>query len=178
MPFDPSDGDRPKKSWRERDRGANRSRHVNTAADRERERFEKTTAYTNYKQKLERVFAGGELSQAMREKLDPSGRGKEKDKKLKAIREAEDSRSFAAALDDYLKEFELPDDPYLLDRALEHPKAEVQRRALIHLAALRSDGKLPKPPPSLKLRLDSLQLNSDDGEVQDLARDLAKALGR
>lgn len=172
----PSDGDeKPRKSYRERDKGRDRSRHV-TSSDRERERFEKTTAYTRYKEGLEKVFSGGELSKALREKLDPSGKDKEKDSRLKAIREAEGPAAFAKALDAFLEGHEFPDDPYLLDRALEHPSAGVQLRALARLRALKADGKLQKPPPSLKVRLDSLSLTSDDGEVQDSALFLRKML--
>jgi hypothetical protein len=172
----PSDDEKPKKSWRERDKGRDRSRHTDTAADRERDRFAKSTAYTRYKQGLEKVFAGGELSAALREKLDPGGESKDKDLKLKAIREAEAPAAFAKALDEYLVGYEFPDDAYLLDRALEHPKVAVQLRALGRLKALKEEGKLAKPPPSLKLRLDSIALNSDDGEVQDAAAALRKTL--
>src|SRR5450432_3067520 len=130
------EGERPKKTWREIDKNRGRSRHTSTSSDRERERFEKTTAYTRYKQNLERVFAGGELSDALRERLDPTGKTKEKDVVLKKIREAEDPKSFAAAVDDLLARFELPDDLYLLDRILEHPRSEVVLKALAHLNAL------------------------------------------
>jgi hypothetical protein len=174
MPSD--DDDKPKKTWRERDKGRDRSRHTNTAADRERENFQKTTAYTRYKQGLERVFSGGGMGGALREKLDPTGEGKDKEKKLMAIREAESPAAFAQAIDEYLPKYEFPDDPFLLDRALEHPKVAVQLLALARLAALKDEGKLVKPPASLKLRLDSLMLNSDDAEVQDAASGLRKKL--
>jgi len=172
----PSDDEKPKKTWRERDKGRDRSRHTNSAADRERENFQKTTAYTRYKEGLERGFAGGGLSGALREKLDPTGEGKDKEKKLKAIRDAESPTSFVQAIDEYLTKYELPDDPFLLDRALEHPKGAMQLMVLSRLAALREAGKLSKPPASLKLRLDSLMLNSDDAEVQDAASALRKKL--
>jgi hypothetical protein len=170
------EGERPRKSWREIDKARGRSRHVSTSSDRERERFEKTTAYTRYKQNLERVFAGGELSDALRDRLDPSGKGKAKDVALKKIREAEDAKSFAAAVDELLVQHDLPDDPYLLDRILEHPRAEVVLKAMAHLNALIDEGKLAKPPKSLPMRLASLELNADEGEVQDQARALKSRL--
>jgi hypothetical protein len=175
MPKD-DQGERPRKSWREIDRARGRSRHVSTSSDRERERFEQTTAYTRYKQNLERVFAGGELSDALRDRLDPTGKGKEKDAALKKIREAENATSFAAAVDELIAHFELPDDPYLLDRMLEHPRSEVVLKALAHLNLLADQGKLEKPPKSLPLRLASLELNAEDDEVQDEARALKKRL--
>jgi hypothetical protein len=170
------EGERPRRSWREIDKARGRSRHTSTSSDRERERFEKTTAYTRYKQNLERVFAGGELSDALRERLDPTGKGKEKDVVLKKIREAEDSRSFAAAVDELIARFELPDDPYLLDRILEHPRSEVVLMALANLNALADQGKLEKPPKSLPVRLASLELNAEDDEVQAGARALKARL--
>ncbi len=172
----PSDDEKPRKSYRERDKGRDRSRHTNTAADRERDRFAKSPAYTRYKQGLEKVFSGGELSEALREKLDPTGENKDRDQKLRAIREAEAQPAFLKAVDDYLLTYEFPDDPYLLDKCLEHPKAQVQLRALGRLQALKAEGKLLKPPPSLKLRLDSIALNSDSGEVQDAAAALRRSL--
>jgi hypothetical protein len=174
----PTDDERPKKSWRERDKGRDRSRHTNTAADRERERFERTPGYSRYKQSLERVFAGGELSAALRSKLEPASTDadKDKDEKLKAIRLAEAPADFIKALDAFLAAHEFPDDPYLLDRALEHPKPEIQLRALGRLKALKEEGKLLKLPASLKLRLDSIALNSDDYDVQDAAKALKKLL--
>jgi len=175
MPSD-DEWEKPKKSWRERDKGRDRSRHTNTAADRERENFQKTTAYTRYKESLERGFSGGGLGAALRQKIDPSAEGLDKEKKLKAMRQAEAPSAFVQAVDDYLAGYEFPDDAFLLDRALEHPKVEIQLRALARLEALRDAAKMAKPPASLKLRLDSLTLNSDDPDVQDAAKRLRKKL--
>jgi hypothetical protein len=171
-----SGDDRPRKSWRERDKGRDRSRHVSTSSDRERERFEKTTAYTRYKQNLEKVFSGGELSDAMRERLDPKGEGKARDAALKKVREAEDNASFHAALDEFLAHEEFPDDLYLLDRSLDHPKEAVVGRALDRLEALAGEGKLAKPPKSLKQRLASLELTADDPVLQERAQKLRSRL--
>ncbi|HUB07954.1 MAG TPA: hypothetical protein VMB50_13165, partial [Myxococcales bacterium] len=76
MPRSSDDGDRPKRSWREIDKTRDKSSHTRTSSDRDRERFERTTAYSRYKQNLEKVFSGGELSDAMRDRLDPKGEGK------------------------------------------------------------------------------------------------------
>lgn len=175
MPPDDKD-DRPRKSWREIDKGRDGKRTGRTSSDRERERFEKTTAYTRYKANLEKVFAGGELSEAMRDRLDPSGKGKARDILLKKVREAEDSRAFAEAIDDLLSQEDFPDDPYLLDRALDHPQSEVVLKALERLASLAREGKLTKPPASLKQRLASIELTSDDPAVQEQAEALKRLL--
>ena len=175
MPNDDK-GDRPRKSWREIDKGRDGKRSGRTSSDRERERFEKTTAYTRYKTNLEKVFSGGELSESMRDRLDPTGKGKARDVLLKKVREAEDSRSFAEAIDALLAQEEFPDDPYLLDRALDHPRIPVVLKALERLLALAAEGKLVKPPASLKQRLASLELTSDDPEVQEQSQALKRKL--
>jgi hypothetical protein len=112
----------------------------------------------------------------MRERLDPTGEGKARDVALKKVREAESPSAFAEAVDGLLEKFELPDDPYLLDRILEHPKPHVIGLALDRLAALAEAGALVKRPPSLKQRLQSLELTSDDPEVQEKAQALAVKL--
>jgi hypothetical protein len=168
--------DKPRRSWREIDKGRDKSGPKRTSTDRDRDRFEKSTAYTRYKQNLEKVFSGGELSDAMRDRLDPTGAGKARDALLKKVREAEDSKGFAEAIDALLAQGDFPDDPYLLDRALEHPKPPVVLKSLAHLGALAADGKLPKPPASLKQRLASLELTHDDPDVQEQAHALAKKL--
>jgi hypothetical protein len=171
-----SSDDRPRKTWRERDKGRDRSRHVSTSGDRERERFEKTTAYTRYKQNLEKVFSGGELSDAMRERLDPSGQGKARDALLRKVREAEDNATFHSALEELLAHEDFPDDPYLLDRALDHPNPSVVGKALDRLEGLAGEGKLAKPPKSLKQRLASLELTADDPALQERAQRLKSRL--
>jgi hypothetical protein len=177
MPRSNDDGDKPRRTWREIDKNRNKSSHTRpTSSDRDRDRFEKSTAYSRYKQNLEKVFSGGELSESMRDRLDPTGSGKARDALLKKVREAEDTKSFAEAIDALLAQGDFPDDPYLLDRSLDHPKPPVVLKALAQLAALSADGKLAKPPASLKQRLASLELTHDDPEVQDEAKALAKKL--
>ena len=176
MPRSNDDGDKPRRTWREIDKNRGKSSHTRTSSDRDRDRFEKSSAYSRYKQNLDKVFSGGELSDAMRDRLDPTGTGKARDALLKNVREAEDSKQFADAIDALLAQGEFPDDPYLLDRALEHPKAAVVLKALDQLALLSSDGKMKKPPASLKQRLASLELTHDDGAVQEQAQLLAKKL--
>jgi hypothetical protein len=171
-----SGDDRPRKTWRERDKGRDKSRHVSTSSDRERERFEKTTAYTRYKQNLEKVFSGGELSDAMRERLDPTGQGKARDALLRKVREAEDNPTFHAALEEFLAREDFPDDLYLLDRALDHPNGTVVGKALDRLEALSGEGKLAKPPKSLKQRLASIELTADDPALQERAHNLKSRL--
>lgn len=170
------DDERPRKSWREIDKNRGKSSHTRTSSDRDRERFEKTTAYSRYKANLEKVFSGGELSDAMRERLDPTGEGKARDAALRKIRDAESPAAFAEAVDAFVSKFALPDDPFLLDRILDHPRPAPVLQALEQLVKLVEEGKLAKPPASLKQRLASLELTSDDPDVQEKAQALAKKL--
>src|SRR5437660_12562415 len=108
------DDEKPKRtrSWREidkqRDRGGTKQR-----SDRESERFQTSTKYTQYKTNLERLFSGGVASSALpdhlREKLggDDDAKRDEERKKLYAV---EDPKAFYAAAPEYLKTTALPSD--------------------------------------------------------------------
>jgi hypothetical protein len=174
VPRDDDERPREKKSWREIDKMRDGKRSgARTSADRDRERFEKTTKYSQYKSQLERMFRGGDLPQPMRDRLDPTGEGRKRDEAIRKMREAESPAQFDEAVNAFLAEFrELPDDPYLLDRALGHRDAKIVDRALEQLLRLHGEGAL-KPPPSLRPRLQSLQLTHDDPDVQDKAKALA-----
>src|SRR5262245_42712764 len=99
-----ADDEKPKRSWREIDKMRDGGRH-RSSSDRERERVQNSSQYTRYKQGLDRLFKGGELPPELRAKLDPSGEGAERDEALRKIRLTEDSKSFAAAVDEYLTKF-------------------------------------------------------------------------
>lgn len=173
-----ADDDKPerqKRSWREIDKGRDRGGPRKSNDDRERDRFQRSTQYTKYKQGLDRLFSGGEMPEELRGKLDPTGENKERDDALKKIRLAEDQKSFAAAVDELLAKYDFPPDAYLLDRALEHPRTEVVLRAMDHLEAMIDAGEF-KPPASLKLRLQGLELSADDSDVQERAAALRKKL--
>src|SRR5688500_12516756 len=173
-----ADDDKPerqKRSWREIDKGRDRGGPRKTSSDVERDRFQKSTQYTKYKQGLDRLFSGGEMPDELRDKLDPTGENKERDDALKKVRLAEDSKSFAAAVDELLAKYDLPEDAYLLDRALEHPRSEVSLRAMDRLEAMIDAGGF-KPPASLKPRLQGLELSADEPDVHERAGVLRKKL--
>ena len=175
----PDDDDKPKrtKSWREIDKMRDKS-GSSRRSDRESERFQSSTKYTQYKTNLDRLFSQGGASSALpehlREKLgveDDTAKDDER-KKLYAI---EDPKAFYAAMTDYLKSHELPSDPRILDRLLGHPDDEVIERALTRLEEMHKAGTL-KVPPSLSQRLASVEIESGLPALRRRAADLRKAI--
>jgi len=170
----PDDDDKPKrtKSWREIDKMRDKS-GSSRRSDRESERFQSSTKYTQYKTNLDRLFSQGVASSALpehlREKLgveDDTAKDDER-KKLYAI---EDPKAFYAAMTDYLKSHELPSDPLL-----GHPDDEVIERALTRLEEMHKAGTL-KVPPSLSQRLASVEIESGLPALRRRAADLRKAI--
>src|SRR4051812_25550213 len=136
----PDDDDKPKRtrSWREIDKMRDKS-GSSRRSDRESERFQQSTKYTQYKTNLDRLFSQGVASSALpdhlKEKLgvaDDSAKDEER-KKLYAI---EDPKAFYAAMSEYLKSHELLDDARILDRLLGHPDDDVVERVLGRLEEL------------------------------------------
>jgi hypothetical protein len=171
------DDDKPKrtKSWREidksRDKGGSSRR-----SDRETERFQQSTKYTQYKTNLDRLFGGGvALPDHLAGKLDPTGEQTQRDEERKKLFAIEDTKVFNAAAKEFLAKNELPDDPRLLDRLLGHPDEAIVEKALCRLENLHAAGTL-KAPPALATRLASVELDTSDRQVRDRAAALRKKL--
>src|SRR5882762_6136811 len=102
------DDEKPKRtrSWREidkqRDRGGSSRR-----SDRESERFQSSTKYTQYKTNLERLFsqgvASGALPDEVREKLGGGEEDVERDEARKKLYAIEDPKAFHAAATEFLR---------------------------------------------------------------------------
>jgi len=173
------DDEKPKRtrSWREIDRGRDRGGSTKRS-DREAERFQSSTKYTQYKTNLERLFSQGVATSALpdhlREKLgaedDP-----EKDEARKKLYAIEDPKAFHAAATEFLAKHPLPDDPRLLDRLLGHPDDEIVDRALTRLEELHRAGTL-KVPPALSQRLASVEIESGLPALRKRAAELRKAI--
>ena len=175
------DDERPKRtrSWSEidkqKDKGGSRKRD-----DRERETFERSGGYTKYKTNLDRLFSGGgaQLPEHLRGKLDPDGEMAAADEKAderKKLFAIEDQKQFNAAASVFLKANPMPGDVRLLDRLLSHPDEETVEAALAKLEELHKEGTL-KPPPALKQRLASVEIDSGIPSVRRRAGELRKAL--
>jgi hypothetical protein len=174
------DDEKPKrtKSWREidkqRDRGGSSRK-----SERESERFQSSTKYTQYKTNLERLFSHGVAATALpdhlREKLGTGEEDTERDEARKKLYAIEDPKAFHAAATEFLGKYPLPDDPRLLDRLLGHPDDDVVDRALTRLEELHRAGSL-KVPPALSQRLASVEIESGLPAIRRRAAELRKAI--
>ena len=170
-----TDDDRPrqKKSWREIDKMRDRA-GPSRRDQRERESFERTTGYTKYKTNLERLFSGGApLPEHLRGKAGDGD--EERDEERKKLFAIEDPKAFYAAATEYLKANPMPADPRLLDRLLGHPDEDTVEKALGRLEELHKAGTL-KPPPALRDRLASVEIETGDPKIRRRAAELRKAL--
>jgi len=180
-------------SWRELDRKKDRSAHV--GADGRRSGLEErkaTTGYHRYKNDLDSLFSTGEASSMVKEVMKKSpaaagptgeGAGKKKKKKgaperqklLRAIREATSSSALTRHLDEFLEKWELPDDIEILTQALGHPDEEIQIEVLGRLSSFL-DGHVPRHKKLLQSKVRTLSTRSDDEEVRALAKEVNSKL--
>jgi len=166
--------DRPRPSWSEIDKRREKARS-RTSGSPASSRVEKTATYSRYKSAADAFFSGGLVPEALADKLDPDGSGQQRRQALARLKAAESATAFAGEARSYLSAHGLPDDPYLLERLLDHPDAALALRAIEQIGALVEAGTF-KAPKSLPQRLKSLELGSDDPELQDAAKALAARL--
>jgi len=173
------DDEKPKrtKSWRDIDKGRDRGGSARAkSGDRDTERFQNSTKYTQYKSNLDRLFSGGvEMPEHLREKLDPGGALAERDEARKKLYAIEETKAFQVAAKEYLAAHEMPDDARLLDRLLGHPDEEIVEKALARLEEMQRQGSL-KAPPALRQRLASVEIDTGDPQIRKRATELRKAL--
>jgi len=165
------------KSWSEIDKQRDKSGSGSSRRnDREAERFQQSTKYTQYKTNLDRLFGGGvPLPDELQQKLDPTGEQGKRDEDRKKLFAIEDTKIFNAAATEFLAKNELPDDSRLLDRLLSHPNEDIVDRALGRLEAMQASGSL-KAPPALVTRLSSVELETGDPAVRNRAKALRNKL--
>lgn len=156
-----------KKSWRDKDRDKDKSAHRREEIPRGRApRVETATA--TYKRQLDAFFDRGVVPEGVRDKLpaSASGEGSERQKQVRAIREAKTPKDLEKAVDALLAASEMPDDMELVLRILEHSKDSVLLPALAQVEAFLDSGK-PLPRKKLFLeRLKGLEFTSFDPRVQ------------
>ena len=149
--------------------------------DWKQEQLSHTQSYQDYKKSVEKIFGGGgDVPEQMKDALDPTGTKGKRDLALKELAklEQESRKAWCDGVVTYLQDHELPDDPYFLDRLLDHPKDRVVDKALGKLEALAEEGKIagPKKPKSLEQRLKSIELTSIDDEQKARAKALREKL--
>lgn len=174
MPGRDDDWDRPKKSWREIDK-ARDGKRSGAPPPGERARLERSATYSRYKSAADQFFSGELMPESLKEKLDPTGESSARMEALRKLKTADETDDFNRRAAEYVDKYEMPEDPYLLDRMLAHPETSVVLQSLEKLIELADSGELV-PPKSLSQRLRSLELTADDYDVQDEAKRLAKKL--
>lgn len=182
MPRRDGDGDRPKRSWREIDRtrekgGSGKPRAAGSIGE---ERLQKTQAYRQYKNNLDKFFDGsGAPPGGLAGLLDPTGAKNDRAKAIEEIQKASasDRRKWAELVRLFCEQHELPSDPFLLTEFVGHPREAVAAKAIARVGALLDEGPLKKVPASLKPQLQSLELTSDDDELKAAAKALRERLG-
>lgn len=164
--------DRPKLSWSEIDKRRDGSRR---SGSRQTERPAAKGEYNRYKSAADKFFSGELLPESMSERLDPTGEGRARREALKKLDATDDFKTFAALAKDYVATYGMPEDPYLLDRLLGHPQDSLVLQTLAEINRRLDVGDF-KAPKTLPARLQSLELGSDDDEVQEVARALRQRL--
>jgi hypothetical protein len=173
-----SDDDRPRKSWREIDRGKDRSTHrredrpdpgQRRGARRER----------SYRAKLDRLFDSGKIGDLVEQKAPGTdAKGEETGIRMLAkIRDAPDRDAVTQAVDAYVaKHGDLPDDLEVLGRAIEHRDVGRQIVAMERIDGLLDEGRKPRRARAMVGQLKMIRDIGDDKEAVDLAKKLIDRL--
>ncbi len=178
-------------SWRDLDRKKDRSAHVDGSTTRRNlDERKVTTGYHRYKDELDGLFSTGQkagmvkkvLSRSpVKDKVEASGsEGKtreapERQRMLRAVRAATSGREVTRVLDDFLGQWEMPEDIEILTQALEHEDETVQANALRMISSWL-DGHIPRQKSLLTSRVRKLASRSDDEEVRRLAREVNRKM--
>lgn len=170
--------DRPKKSWREIDKGREKgggSSPRRDSSDREREKLEKSAAYSKYKSHLDKLFTpgGAQLPEELRSKLGPaSPEAETKRKLLDALKATPNAETLSALL---AAKGELPDDPRLLLSLLDLKDEALLVPVLDALLAVVEGGKKPSRMLMIQ-KLDALKHRTTDADLHERIANVRSAL--
>lgn len=174
------DDDKPKRSWREidamRDKSAHRSEKP--AGGIAPDRLSRSQAYRSYKTQLNKLFAGGDLPEALKSKIADKGVGDEAKRKrelTQALLGAGSAADVRAALAQYREAFGPPEDEEVLAKLLDLDDAAIALETLTTIDRLHGEARL-KRAGSLKARIKTAQMTSDSGRVQEAAKALLAKL--
>lgn len=177
-----SDDDRPKRSWRDIDRGRDHSVHrpgekSGGGGARGRQRAEQESR--RHKADLERVFSGGGLPEHLAKRLEDAPGGAQLKVRTDLIRRIKGAAGVAEAaplIDEFLaSEGVLPRNEDVLIPAIEHPDEEVALSAIALLSELLDDDQV-KRRTILKSKLQGLAGIADDPDVDQAASALLAKL--
>lgn len=173
------DNRRGKKSFSERDKELRERKYKGDHDTPGASRQQRSHEYRSYKNQLNKIFDGGGLPAALKEKLEGTEVGqksKAKKEQLKAIKEAAAPRAILAAYRSYRESHDFPEDEEVLAKLLElEDEPSIVVEALEQIDALHAEGRL-KRASSLKMRIKSAQMTIDDDDVWAAAGALLKKL--
>jgi len=174
------DEDRPKRSWREIDQMRDGSAHRKEVRPQSGggRRVETSQAYRAYKTQLNRLFDGGGVPAALKEKLAEANVGadaKARKEAGKTIVSASGAAEAGAALEKYKEQFGFPSDEEVLARLLDLSDETVVHDALSALTSLRQEGVLKKAT-LIKAKIKTVLLTVDEPEIQKLGKELLASL--
>jgi hypothetical protein len=173
------------KSWREIDRGKDRSAH--RKEDRPRvppnQQARSESASKVYRSKLDAFFDGdGKPPEQIREKLGqleakaPAPGGRERIAALKAIKDAGTSSAVTKAVRAYLDKWELPPDHDVLVQVLTASDDDYVAAALELIGELLGANRPPRRTTLLEQRLKRIVSLGEEPELQDRAKAILKQL--
>ena len=171
--------DRERKSWRDIDRGRDTSAHRRDEHRSGRGRPARVDSATAaYKRKLNAYFDRGVVPDSVKGMITPGApEGSERQKHLRAIRDAGSQRALEKAVDALFEAFGLPeDDLEILLRVLEHSKDPILKAAMDKLEAFVESGRPVPRKTRFVSRLKNIEVSSFDPFVQGQAGRLARAI--
>jgi len=175
--------DRP--SWKEIDNRKDKSKHVTDERQSRRKPRQVATAYSQYKDQLDQLFDTGEKASMVKGMLQASqskavldqGEAPERQKLLRAIREAPGERGVQEAVDAFIARYgELPEDVDVLTQALLHADDEVKAQALCKIGR-HLDGHILQQKALLLERVKAIIRSGEDDDVVELAKEVRRKLG-
>lgn len=175
----PDPEERDKKSWREIDQQRDKSEHRrDDGPKRARQPKAESQAYRAYKSQLDKLFDGGGVPDALKQRMDEAGIGKDKKARkaaAKAITDAVKPADRLSALNAYREAHGFPIEEDVLAVLLDlDDEPEVVREALETIEALLDGGRL-KRAGSFKARVRTAKMTvDDDGVIEAAGRLLGK----
>ena len=166
------------KTWREKDRGRDRSAHRKDERPSRGAARATETATASYKRQLDKFFDKGVVPAHLKDRLadTPTTGAGERQVLMRAVFAADAGKPLVKALNAFLAKHALPEDPKFLLLALDHPKDDVILEALTQLDAYAQTGQAIPRKPVLKAKLEELEFSSFDPRVQRTAIALASRI--
>lgn len=175
-----SDEERPRKSWREIDRGRDRSAHRRDERPPQEGRKRGPGSQKSYRAALDRLFTTGKIGELVAERAPGALPGADVDadrlRLAQRVRGATGRDEITRELDAYLAKYPLPDELDLLEKALEHRSGELQLQAMGRIEGLLDAGQAPRRKRGMVGQLKMIRDLGEDAELTALASRLIARL--